>query len=192
MKKTSLWMAAAIVSSILVIPGAAGAAEMKGMYDYSKVEIMQQNGMDLVPLRAVAESLGFSVKWNEQDRSVMLSKGNMGMENKMGDEKKKMDDGMMEKGMTDKGMEDKGMMEKNMLEKRIEDKGMTDKGMEDKDTTDKSMTAEGSISIKIGSKTMMVDGMEKMVGYPAVIMNDKTYVAKDLIDNYLMMAGQLK
>ena len=29
----------------------------------------------MVPLRAIAESLGFSVLWNEEDKSIMMTKG---------------------------------------------------------------------------------------------------------------------
>jgi hypothetical protein len=103
--KAKVWVAALFIASVVAVPAAAGAAEMKAMFDYSKVETIMENGMTLVPLRAAAESLGYKVQWNDMDRSVMLT-----MEQPM------MEKPMTEKPMTDKSMEDKSMMDKPMMD----------------------------------------------------------------------------
>lgn len=77
MNKWALWMTTAIVGAAIAGSGSAWAADMKGMYDFSKVEMIRHEGAELVPLRKVAESLGYTVRWNEQDRTVVLMKGSM-------------------------------------------------------------------------------------------------------------------
>jgi hypothetical protein len=167
MKKWAIWSTTALIAAAIVVPGAVSAADisgvndMKPMYDYSKVEVMKKDGMDLVPLRAIAESLGYQVQWNNTDRSVTLTKGDTGMD----------------------GMTDKPMMDKPVAEKLMTDKPMTDKPM----MMDKTM-----ITVKVDSKTVSVNGMEKMLMSPVMIMNDKTYVSKELVDMYLLMSGMMK
>ena len=66
---------------------------MAKKYDYTGIQTMMKDGTELVPLRQIAESLGFKVTWQAETSSIVLAK-------------------MM--------MEDKGMMDdKSMMEKRI-------------------------------------------------------------------------
>lgn len=72
-----------ILTLTLLAPGWAGAEEMKDMKsmkmmaDYSKVSVMMKDGMELVPLRSIAEPLGYRVQWNGAEQSVSLSYGQM-------------------------------------------------------------------------------------------------------------------
>jgi hypothetical protein len=93
MNKFAKIAAATLLTLTLLAPGLATADEMKAMVDYSKVDMMKKDNMDLAPLRQLAESLGFIVKWNDMDRSITLTLGSM-MSDTMGD--KKMDDKKMD------------------------------------------------------------------------------------------------
>lgn len=89
-----------IVICTLALPTLASAEEMMAkQVDYSGIQIMMQNGNELVPLRQVAELLGFKVTWQEETRSIVLTKMMMGDMGMMDD--KKMDDKAM---MGDKSM----------------------------------------------------------------------------------------
>ncbi|MEC0230639.1 copper amine oxidase N-terminal domain-containing protein [Paenibacillus alba] len=72
-----------VVACTLALPTLASAEEMmKSKFDYSGVQTITQDGTQLVPLRQVAESLGFKVTWNGENRSVTLMKSSMMMEDK--------------------------------------------------------------------------------------------------------------
>ncbi|MDF2959972.1 MAG: PhoP family transcriptional regulator [Paenibacillus sp.] len=71
------------------------------------------------------------------------------------------------------------------------DKPIMEKPMAEKNK-DAGMAAMTIITIKIGTQTVTINGMEKMTASPAVIFNDKTYVSKDLIDQYLMLQEMMK
>lgn len=99
-------IAVSLVACTLALPTLVSAEEMMmPKYDYSSVQTMTKDGLELVPLRQIAESLGFKVIWNGENRSITLLKLAM------------MDD----KSMTnDKMMEDKTMSDKNMMEKKMD------------------------------------------------------------------------
>ncbi|SFJ51759.1 Copper amine oxidase N-terminal domain-containing protein [Paenibacillus sp. UNC496MF] len=68
----------------VMVPAMAYAAAMNGdsgmtaKVDYSRVTVMKKDGHELVPLRQIAMSLGYSVDWTKQ--AVMLTRtGMMGM-----------------------------------------------------------------------------------------------------------------
>lgn len=89
------------IALTLLAPGFASAEPMmKTKVDYGKVEVMMKDHMELVPLRQVAESLGYLVTWDGMDRSVTLTYGKM---------TEKTTDSMM----TDKSMEPN--MEENSM-----------------------------------------------------------------------------
>jgi hypothetical protein len=97
MNKLTKLAASTLLALTLLTPGLAAADDMKAMVDYSKVDIMKKDNMDIVPLRQLAETLGFNVTWNGMDRSITLTLGSM-----TGDT---MDSSMM----SDKNKDDKKM-----------------------------------------------------------------------------------
>lgn len=146
MKTWKKAMVASLVICTLVLPGMASAEEMMvKKFNYSGIETMMKDGTELVPLREIAESLGFKVTWNGESRSVILTK-------------------MM--------MEDKGMMD--------------DKKMEDKTKNESMMKMGNMFVIQIDSKTIKVGMMEDMLMFAPTILNDMTYVPKELVDTYLI------
>jgi hypothetical protein len=164
---------------------------MAAKVDYSKADVMNKDGMELVALRGLAESLGYTVTWNEMERSVTLTHGMAegGMADGSMTDKGMADKGMADKGMTDKSMTDKGMTDKGMADKGMADKGMADKGMTDKDMTDKNMGGMYAVKIAIGSKTATVAMKEQMLADAPVIIDNKTYVTKAFVDMYLASPG---
>ncbi|WP_409178316.1 copper amine oxidase N-terminal domain-containing protein [Brevibacillus fortis] len=85
-KVTSLLLAIALVPMAAFSAGAAPVAP-KAVQNAVKVEYNKKQiafpdqapiisqGRTLVPIRPIAESLGFEVKWNEQTRTVTINKG---------------------------------------------------------------------------------------------------------------------
>lgn len=145
-------MVVTLVACTLALPGLASAEGMMAKkFNYSGIETMMKDGTELVPLREIAESLGFKVTWNGEARSVTLTK-------------------IM--------LEDKGMMD----DIKMEDKGM----MEDKTMKENMMTMETTFVIRIDSKTIKVGMMDDMLMFAPTILNDMTYVPKELVDTYLM------
>lgn len=199
MNKWTMGIATAIIGSVIAASGAASAAEsMQAKYDYSQIEMMQHNGAELVPLRKIAESLGYQVTWNNEDRTIRLMKG--GMPQQMGSQE------MMQKDMTAAGMDSKemGQMDsKDMGQMGSEDmaEGMTE-GMMDSGAQAGGMMGNDGMSgglmgnqaaadaveviISIDSDKITVNGSEKKAMYPAALLMDTTYVGKDIIDNYLL------
>lgn len=157
MKKWKKGIVITLAACTLAIQSLASAEEMMmKKFDYSTVTTMVMDGTELVPLRQIAESLGFKVTWDNETRSIMLTK-------------------MM--------MEDKGMMEdKKMDDKKMDDKSM----MEDKTMKDNMMAMNNSFILQIDSKNIKVAGMEDMLMYAPSIINDMTYVPKAFIDTYLL------
>jgi hypothetical protein len=85
MKAWKKWTAVTMITCTLALPGLANADDMmKQTYNYSGVPTVMKDGMELAPLRQVAEFLGFKVTWNDMDRSIVLTKMPM-MDNKMMD-----------------------------------------------------------------------------------------------------------
>jgi|GEM_PF-2504102 len=199
MNKWTMGIATAIIGSVIAASGAASAAEsMQAKYDYSQIEMMQHNGAELVPLRKIAESLGYQVTWNNEDRTIRLMKG--GMPQQMGSQE------MMQKDMTAAGMDSKEMGQmggKDMGQMGSEDmaEGMTG-GMMDSGAQAGGMMGNDGMSgglmgnqaaanaveviISIDSDKITVNGSEKKAMYPAALLMDTTYVGKDIIDNYLL------
>lgn len=174
MKGFQRWTAVSAIALTLAVPAVA-AADEKGMMtakiDYSKADVMMKDGMELVALRQLAESLGYTVTWDDTERSVTLTSG--------------MTMGGGDKGMTDKQMNDKDMTDKSMTDTGMADKSMTDKGMADMGMTDKSMADMYTVKITVGSKTATIAMKEQMLTYAPVIVDNKTYVTKTFIDMYL-------
>jgi hypothetical protein len=98
MKNWKRWTAASVLALTIAMPGFANADDMMAKkFNYSGIETVMNDGMDLAPLRQVAESLGFKVTWNDMDRSILLNKV------------PSMDGKMMDKKTEDKPMADKMM-----------------------------------------------------------------------------------
>jgi hypothetical protein len=96
MKPWKKVIAVTIVACTLSLPSLVSADEMMmPKFNYSGVETITKDGSELAPLRQIAESLGFKVTWNGENRSVTLTKPMMMM-------------------MDDKKMEDKTMKDKNI------------------------------------------------------------------------------
>ncbi|WP_173609807.1 copper amine oxidase N-terminal domain-containing protein [Brevibacillus sp. M2.1A] len=87
-KVTSLLLAIALVpmaafsAAAATAPGAPKAVQNAVKVEYNKKQIafpdqapIITQGRTLVPIRPIAESLGFEVKWNEQTRTVTINKG---------------------------------------------------------------------------------------------------------------------
>lgn len=204
MNKWTMGIATAIIGSVIAASGAASAAEsMQPKYDYSQMEMMQHNGAELVPLRKIAESLGYQVTWNNEDRTIRLMKG--GMPPQMGSQE------MMQKDMT--GMGSQEMMQKDMMAAGMDSKEMGQMGSKDMaegmtgGMMDSGAQAGGmmgndgmsgglmgnqaaaaavEVIISIDSDKIIVNGSEKKAMYPAALLMDTTYVGKDIIDNYLL------
>jgi hypothetical protein len=91
------WTAVTMLTFCLAVPGFVNAEEkMVPNFNYTGVETVMQDGMEQVPLRQVAETLGYKVIWNDLDRSITLAMAPK-MDNKMMDDKK-MEDKMMDMG----------------------------------------------------------------------------------------------
>lgn len=79
MKKT---MAVSVLSAALLIPGIAQARDMGAMEAKPDAMMEPSAMMDMkgfVPLRMFAETLGYSIMWNKDDRSITLTYMNTGM-----------------------------------------------------------------------------------------------------------------
>ncbi|MGG1519239.1 stalk domain-containing protein [Paenibacillus oryzisoli] len=173
MKNWKTMLMTGVVACTLALPALANADEMMSTksYDYTSVSTMMKDGMELVPLRQVAESLGYQVSWMGETRSITLSKMMMDDKGMMQDKSMMDDKGMMQ----DKSMmDDKGMMQDKSM--------MDDKGM----MQDKSMMDSKGIMLQIDSKTLQIGGMTEMVMYAPVLIDSTTYVTKSFIDMYLL------
>ncbi|QHW31122.1 hypothetical protein GZH47_09825 [Paenibacillus rhizovicinus] len=89
MVKMKKALAVSVLSVALLIPGIAQAQEMGSMEPKSDTMMEQSAMMDmkeLVPLRMFADTLGYSIMWNKDDRSITLTYMgmNMGMSSMMG------------------------------------------------------------------------------------------------------------
>ncbi|MBD0383583.1 copper amine oxidase N-terminal domain-containing protein [Paenibacillus sedimenti] len=94
-------IAVTMVACTLALPGLANAEEMMmPKFNYSGIETMTKDGVELVPLRQVAETLGFKVTWNGEKRSVTLMKMKMMMDDKKMEDKKMGDMTMKDDSMS--------------------------------------------------------------------------------------------
>lgn len=67
--------------SVAVLPAMAAVQPIQVEYNQQQIVFpdqkpIMQNDRTLVPLRPIAESLGFQVEWNEEARAVSIKKGN--------------------------------------------------------------------------------------------------------------------
>jgi hypothetical protein len=67
--------AASLLAVAIMVPGVAGAAGMTMKADNGNVTVVEKDGQSLVPLRQIAESLGYSVMWTK--KSIVLTKSIM-------------------------------------------------------------------------------------------------------------------
>lgn len=72
MRKIMKCLTVSMLATALMVPGLVSAADMKTKVDYSKVTVVQKNGESWVPLRQVADSLGYSVKWNKMGITLTM------------------------------------------------------------------------------------------------------------------------
>ncbi|MEK4526251.1 MULTISPECIES: stalk domain-containing protein [Paenibacillus] len=160
--KSKKVMVAAVLMMSMAFSGLASAADMK---------TIKKDGMELVQLRQAAKMYDYSIMWDSKDRSVTLMY--------MG----KMDDKMMK---DDNMMEDDMMMKDDM--KMKDDKMMKDDMMME----ETMMPAGKTIKLWIGSKKIMVDGMQVNLKSMPVIHEGNSYAAESLIKQYMMPAMEMK
>ncbi|MGQ8874473.1 hypothetical protein [Paenibacillus sp. TSA_86.1] len=169
--KSKKAMVAAILMMSLTFAGlaSAGAAEMK---------MIKKDGMELVQLRQAAKMYGYSIMWDSKDRSVTL----VYMD--------KMHDMMMKEDMTMKNdmMMDDDMMKKDDQMKKDDMMMMDDDMMME----EAMMPAAKTIKVWVGSKKMMVDGMQVSLKSMPTIHEGNTYVTDMVISKYMMPMKAMK
>ncbi|WP_339307993.1 hypothetical protein NST33_12075 [Paenibacillus sp. FSL L8-0435] len=165
--KSKKVMVAVVLMMSMAFSGLASAADMK---------TIKKDGMELVQLRQAAKMYDYSIMWDSKDRSVTLMY--MG---KMDDMMMK-DDNMMEDDMK---MKDDKMMKDDMMMK--DDNMMKDDMMEET-----MMPAGKTIKLWIGSKKIMVDGMQVNLKSMPVIHEGNSYAAESVIKQYMMPAMGMK
>ncbi|WP_338708584.1 hypothetical protein [Paenibacillus amylolyticus] len=172
--KSKKAMVAAVLMMSMAFSGLASAADMK---------TIKKDGMELVQLRQAAKMYDYSIMWDSKDRSVTLMyMGKM-------DDKMMKDDNMMEDDMM---MEDDKMMEDDM---KMKDDTMVEDDMKMKDDTmmeETMMPAGKTIKLWIGSKKIMVDGMQVNLKSMPVIHEGNSYAAESVIKQYMMPAMGMK
>ncbi|WP_413409438.1 hypothetical protein [Paenibacillus amylolyticus] len=136
-----------------------------GLASAADMKTIKKDGMELVQLRQAAKMYDYSIMWDSKDRSVTLMyMGKM-------DDKMMKDDNMMEDDMkmkNDKMMKDGKMMEETM------------------------MPAGKTIKLWIGSKKIMVDGMQVNLKSMPVIHEGNSYAAESVIKQYMMPVKGMK
>ncbi|MDQ0656908.1 hypothetical protein [Paenibacillus sp. W2I17] len=166
--KSKKAMVAAVLMMSMAFSGLASAADMK---------TIKKDGMELVQLRQAAKMYDYSIMWDSKDRSVTLMyMGKM-------DDKMMKDDTMMEDDMK---MKDDNMMEDDMMMK--DDNMMKDDMMME----ETMMPAGKTIKLWIGSKKIMVDGMQVNLKSMPVIHEGNSYAAESVIKQYMMPAMGMK
>ncbi|APO45405.1 hypothetical protein BS614_16215 [Paenibacillus xylanexedens] len=172
--KSKKVMVAAVLMMSIAFSGLASAADMK---------TIKKDGMELVQLRQAAKMYDYSIMWDSKDRSVTLMyMGKM-------DDKMMKDDNMMEDDMK---MKDDKMMEDDM---KMKDDTMVEDDMKMKDDTmmeETMMPAGKTIKLWIGSKKIMVDGMQVNLKSMPVIHEGNSYAAESVIKQYMMPAMGMK
>lgn len=160
--KSKKVMVAAVLVMSMAFSGLASAADMK---------TIKKDGMELVQLRQAAKMYDYSIMWDSKDRSVTLMyMGKM-------DDKMMKDDTMMEDDMK---LKDDKMMEDDMM-------------MKDDMMMEETMMPMGkTIKLWIGSKKIMVDGMQVNLKSMPVIHDGNTYAAESVIKQYMMPAMGMK
>lgn len=130
----------------------------------AEMKMIKKDGMELVQLRQAAKMYGYSIMWDSKDRSVTL----MYMDN--------MQD-MMKDDMT---MKNDMMMEDDQMNK---DDMMMEEAM---------MPAAKTIKVWVGSRKMMVDGMQVSSKSMPMIHEGNTYVTDMVISKYMMPMKAMK
>ena len=154
----------------------ASAAEMK---------MIKKDGMELVQLRQAANMYGYSIMWDSQDRSVTLMY-NGGMDDmKMKDEMTMSSDMKMHNDLmnTDSKMMDDDMMMTDDDKMMKDDKIMKEEMM---------IPAAKTIKVWVGSKKMMVDGMQVSLNSMPSIHEGSTYVSHMVVSKYMMPMNTMK
>jgi hypothetical protein len=149
MNKLSKIAAATVLTLTLLAPGLAAAAtdSMKAMVDYSDVRVESMDKLELVPLREMAEKLGFEVNWDAKAHFITLTcTKQMSM---IANDSKMMDDSKM-------------------------------------------MNSIYMVKVKVGSKKITVDGVEKILTKAPVTLSNKTYVSKAFVEMYLANQAMMK
>ncbi|MBY0119676.1 MULTISPECIES: hypothetical protein [Paenibacillus] len=178
--KSKKVMVAAVLMMSMAFSGLASAADMK---------TIKKDGMELVQLRQAAKMYDYSIMWDSKDRSVTLmymgQMDDMKMkdDNMMEDDMKMKDDNMMEDDMK---MKDDNMMEDDM---KMKDDNMMEDDMKMEETM---MPAGKTIKLWIGSKKIMVDGMQVNLKSMPVIHEGNSYAAESVIKQYMMPAMGMK
>jgi len=88
MNKLTKIAATTVLTLTLLAPGLAAANEMKAMVDYSNVKVVTMGKVELVPLREIAEKLGYEVNWDAKTHFIVLTCTKMGDSMMMADSKK--------------------------------------------------------------------------------------------------------
>jgi hypothetical protein len=159
-KGRTLMMMAVLMLS-LAFSGFAHAAALKTM--------KSDSGMELFHLRQASEMYGYSIEWNDMERSVTLAYMDKMDESMMGDDSMMKDDKMMG---DDTMMKDDKMMGDDTMMK--DDKMM--------------MPAGKMIKLWIDSKEIMIDGMKVTLDTAPAIYDGSTYVVEALITKYMKPA----
>ncbi|MEO2213661.1 hypothetical protein ABGV40_22655 [Paenibacillus amylolyticus] len=136
-----------------------------GLASAADMKTIKKDGMELVQLRQAAQMYDYSIMWDSKDRSVTLMYMGKMDDNMMKDDMKMKDDNMMEDDMK---MKDDKMMEETM------------------------MPAGKTIKLWIGSKKIMVDGMQVNLKSMPVIHEGNSYAAESVIKQYMMPAMGMK
>ncbi|MET1175701.1 hypothetical protein [Paenibacillus amylolyticus] len=172
--KSKKVMVAAVLVMSMAFSGLASAADMK---------TIKKDGMELVQLRQAAKMYDYSIMWDSKDRSVTLMYMGKMDDMKMKDDNMMKDDKMMEDDMKmkdDMKMNDDKMMEDDMMMK------------DDKMMEETMMPAGKTIKLWIGSKKIMVDGMQVNLKSMPVIYEGNSYAAESVIKQYMMPAMGMK
>ncbi|WP_426334583.1 stalk domain-containing protein [Paenibacillus silvae] len=128
-----------------------------GLASAADMKTIKKDGMELVQLRQAAKMYGYSIMWDSKDRSVTLMY--MGKTNEM------MKDNMMKK--------DDSMMKDDM---KMKDDSMMKEVM---------MPAAKTIQVWVGSKKMMIDGMQVNLKSIPLIYEGNTYVSDMVVSKYM-------
>lgn len=146
--KTLMMMAVLMLS--LAFSGFAHGAELKTM--------KSDSGIELFHLRQASEMYGYSIEWNDMERSVTLVYMDKMDDTMMGDDSMMKDDKMMSDDST--MMDDDSMMK----------------------------PAAKMITLWIDLKEIMIDGMKVTLDSAPAIYDGSTYVVEVLITKYMKPA----
>ena len=136
-----------------------------GFANAASMKTMKKDGMEFIHLRQAAGMYGYSIEWNSKAKTVTLMYTGKMDDMMMNDDKMMSDDKMMN---DDKMMSDDKMMESGK-------KPMGEK-----------------ITLMIGSKKIMVNGMQATLTTAPIASNGSTYVTEAFITQYMLPAMTMK